>query len=79
MMHTACFSFFLADSFSSRIIVDSVSHEVFEEMDDVVVDLCAVEDTVVLKISSDALSSIRAAANSYLRWIGIVVDVLDCV
>gem|GEM_PF-3242437 len=78
-MHTACFSFFLADSFSSKIVVDSVSPELVEEMQDVVVDLCVVEQTVVLKISSDALSSIRAAANSYLRWIGIVVDVLESV
>ncbi len=79
MKHTACFSFFLADSFSSKIIVDSLSPELAGEMADVSVELSSVESTVVLKISCDALSSVRAAANSYLRWIGIVVDVLECV
>ena len=77
MKHTACFSFFLADSFSSEVVVDSISPELVEEMADVAVELSVVDSTVVLRISSDVLSSVRAAANSYLRWIGIVVDVLE--
>jgi len=79
MKHTACFSFFLPDSFSSKVVVDSVSPELVEEMSEVAVELFVVDCEVVLKISSDVLSSVRAAANSYLRWIGIVVDVLESV
>jgi KEOPS complex subunit Pcc1 len=56
-------------SFDAKIIKDSISPEIKNKIPNTKVRLNLSDKKIVLDINSKNLSSLRAACNSYLRWI----------
>ena len=74
-MKTAIFEFNFDTEEEARIIASSLDPEIKNKIPKTKVDVSLFNKTFKLKIESDDLSSLRAACNSYLRWINTALNV----
>ena len=75
MKKKASFIFNFKSSNKARIVAASVSPEVKIKIPKAKVFLSVNKNTLNLKIESNDINSLRAACNSFLRWINTAVDV----
>jgi tRNA threonylcarbamoyladenosine modification (KEOPS) complex Pcc1 subunit len=68
MTHTARFVFSLPSS-DAGLVAQSLSPELSQKIPKSNISFSFSKNELVLTITSDELSSLRAACNSYLRWI----------
>jgi KEOPS complex subunit Pcc1 len=62
-------------SFDAEIIIESISPEIKNKIPNTKLNLCLNDKKILLDINSKNLSSLRAACNSYLRWINTAYKV----
>lgn len=74
-MKTACFSFKFENAKEASIIFKSLQPEVDNKIPKTKVEVSLHEEIIVLNIETDDISSLRAACNSYLRWINTALSV----
>ena len=73
-MH-ANFSFEFDSKEDARAIANSIEPEITHKIPKTKVDIILSENTINLKIETDDISSLRAACNSYLRWMATAQSV----
>ena len=65
--------------FDARIIVESISPEIKNKIPNTKINLYVSDGKIFLDIISKNLSSLRAACNSYLRWINTANNVKNSI
>jgi tRNA threonylcarbamoyladenosine modification (KEOPS) complex Pcc1 subunit len=68
MTHTARFIFHVSSS-DAGLVAQSLSPELSQKIPKSSISFSFAKNELVLTIASEELSSLRAACNSYLRWI----------
>ena len=63
----------------ARIIIESISPEIKNNIPNTKVILYSANKKIFLEINSKNLSSLRAACNSYLRWINTAYNVKNSI
>ncbi len=66
-------------SIEAKIIMESISPEIKNNITNTKVILYSSNKKIFLEITSKNLSSLRAACNSYLRWIKTAYDVKNSI
>jgi tRNA threonylcarbamoyladenosine modification (KEOPS) complex Pcc1 subunit len=74
-MKKASFTFVFDTGEEANIVRDSLSPEIKHKVPKTDIEIKAVDKTLFLEISSNDTSSLRAAINSYLRWINTAINV----
>jgi len=74
-MKKACFIFYFDSSKEAKIVGASMNPEIKHKIPKTNVDIEISEKILTLKIQAKDLSSLRAACNSYLRWINTAINV----
>ena len=74
-MKNATFVFVFDSADEARIVSESLSPEITHKIPKTNVTISLLEDTLSLTIESSDTSSLRAACNSYLRWINTALNV----
>jgi tRNA threonylcarbamoyladenosine modification (KEOPS) complex Pcc1 subunit len=74
-MKTASFVFNFDSAEEARIIAESLDPEIKQKIPKTNVQVTISEKTFSLKIEAKDISSLRAACNSYLRWINTALNV----
>ena len=64
----------LDDMSGLDILGDSLSPETTREMPRTKVDVRRERDALVIEVQAEDVSSLRAALNSYLRWLKLAID-----
>jgi tRNA threonylcarbamoyladenosine modification (KEOPS) complex Pcc1 subunit len=75
MTKTAIFSFFFQSCDDAQVVADALTPEILHRIPKTKVEVQVEEKTLILNISAKELSSLRAACNSYLRWVDTAVKV----
>jgi tRNA threonylcarbamoyladenosine modification (KEOPS) complex Pcc1 subunit len=63
----------------ARIIIESITPEIKNKIPNTTVKLYCSNNKIFLNINSKNLSSLRAACNSYLRWINTANNVKNSI
>ncbi len=79
MTSSASFSFRFPSSKSAAIIATALSPEISHRIPKSTVTISQNDSVVTLAINADEISSLRAACNSYLRWIQTALAVEELV
>jgi tRNA threonylcarbamoyladenosine modification (KEOPS) complex Pcc1 subunit len=79
MTNTASFLFFFPSSKDASVIAQSLSPEIQHKIPKSMVSFSVNKNELRMTISSDDVSSLRAACNSYLRWIQTALSVKQLV
>ena len=66
-------------TFDARIVIKSISPEIKNNIPNTNVSLCYSNKKIYLDITSKNLNSLRAACNSYLRWINTANNVKNSI
>ena len=66
-------------TFDARIVIKSISPEIKNNIPNTSVSLCYSNKKIYLDITSENLNSLRAACNSYLRWINTANNVKNSI
>jgi len=74
-MRKACFVFNFDTADEARIIAESLDPEIKHRIPKTRVEVSLSDKTFTLEILADDISSLRAACNSYLRWIATAQNV----
>jgi tRNA threonylcarbamoyladenosine modification (KEOPS) complex Pcc1 subunit len=74
-MECANFSFYFDSEDDVKVIVNSLIPEIKNKIPKTNVEITYSGKTLFLKIETNDISSLRAACNSYLRWINTAFDV----
>ena len=74
-MKTACFSFCFDSEKEAGIVFKSLEPEIKHKIPKTDVKIDFSNKMITIEISTNDISSLRAACNSYLRWIKTIVDV----
>ena len=74
-MKNATFVFVFDSVDEARIVAESLSPEINHKIPKTNVAISLLENTLSLTIESQDVSSLRAACNSYLRWINTALNV----
>ena len=74
-MKKACFVFDFDSEEEARVVAESLSPEIKHKIPKTNIELSLSKKTFSLKIEAKDVSSLRAACNSYLRWINTALDV----
>ena len=74
-MKKASFVFVFDSEEEAKIVLKSLNPEVKNKIPKTNVDISVSKKKLSLKIQSDDISSLRAACNSYLRWINTALAV----
>jgi tRNA threonylcarbamoyladenosine modification (KEOPS) complex Pcc1 subunit len=74
-MKKACFIFNFDSSDEARIIASSLDPEIKHKIPKTNVKVLLKDKTFSLEIDAKDISSLRAACNSYLRWINTALNV----
>ena len=74
-MKNASFVFVFDSEEEAKIIAESLSPEIKHKIPKTNVEVSLSKDTFSLKIEAKDVSSLRAACNSYLRWINTALNV----
>jgi len=75
MKKKASFKFCFNSSPEAALIVTSLSPELKQKIPKTNVEITHLDNTLLLNIQSNDVSSLRAACNSYLRWINTAISV----
>ena len=75
MKKNASFMFYFDSSSEAALIAKSLSPEIKQKIPKTNVELSRSKNVLSLKIKSEDVSSLRAACNSYLRWIATAINV----
>jgi len=75
MKKKASFKFYFDSSPEAALIVASLSPELKQKIPKANVEITLLDNTLLLNIQSNDVSSLRAACNSYLRWINTAISV----
>ena len=75
MKKNASFVFYFNSSYEAVLIAKSLSPEMQQKIPKTDVELSCRDNTLLLNIQSNDISSLRAACNSYLRWINTALTV----
>ena len=78
-MKHAAFEFIFDSVHEAKIVADSLSPEMNHKIPKIEVEVILLENKISLKIKSPEISSLRAACNSYLRWINTAINVKSLV
>ena len=79
MKKNATFQFYFHSSAEAGIVASSLSPELKQKIPKTNVKITLSDNTLFLNIQSNDLSSLRAACNSYLRWINTAISVKNLV
>ncbi len=79
MKNRTCFLFHFDSSQDAALVAQSLSPEVTHKIPKSNVSISVDQKTLSLIIESDEVSSLRAACNSYLRWIQTALSVKQLV
>ena len=74
-MKSARFIFNFNSKEEAKIIADALNPEIKNKIPKTDVEVTISDKTFTLKIDAKDISSLRAACNSYLRWINIALNV----
>jgi len=74
-MNTATFTFYFNNSKEADLILNVLNPEIKNKIPKSKVKLEKIENKLCLEIRSSDISSLRAASNSYLRWIKTAIFV----
>ncbi len=74
-MKKASFEFVFDSEEEAKIVLESLNPEVNNKMPKTDVNISVSKKKLSLEIESDDISSLRAACNSYLRWINTALAV----
>lgn len=74
-MKKACFVFSFDSSTEAKIIAESLDPEIKNKIPKTKVDVRLLDKQFFLNIEAKDTSSLRAASNSYLRWINTALNV----
>ena len=74
-MKSASFVFVFDSEDDAKIIAESLSPEIKHKIPKTNVEVSISKETFSLKIEARDVSSLRAACNSYLRWINTALNV----
>jgi len=74
-MKTASFIFNFDSSDEARIVAESLDPEIKQKIPKTKVDVNVSGNTFSIKIEAKDISTLRAACNSYLRWINTALNV----
>ena len=69
----------LTDISDPEDLVESLGAERMEEMSKTSMTMETGENSLKIKIEAEYVSSLRAAVNSYLRWLRIAIDTNDVI
>ena len=75
MKKNASFAFYFDSSSEAVLVAASLSPELKQKIPKTNVELSCSDNTLSLNIESKDVSSLRAACNSYLRWIATAINV----
>lgn len=75
MKKKASFKFYFDSSPEAALIAASLSPELKQKIPKTNVEITHSDNTLLLNIQSNDVSSLRAACNSYLRWINTAISV----
>jgi tRNA threonylcarbamoyladenosine modification (KEOPS) complex Pcc1 subunit len=75
MKKKASFTFKFDSSEEAKLIKESLSPEIKHKIPKANVEISISKNILFLKIESDDVSTLRAACNSYLRWINTAITV----
>jgi len=75
MRKKASFEFSFGSSSEAALIAKSLSPEIQQKIPKTTVKITLSNNTLLLDIWSNDVSSLRAACNSYLRWINTALSV----
>ncbi len=75
MKKNASFMFYFDSSSEAVLVAVSLSPELKQKIPKTNVELSRSKNVLSLKIKSEDVSSLRAACNSYLRWIATAINV----
>lgn len=67
--------FYFDTSFEASLIKESLSPELKQKIPKTDIKITHKDTTLLLEIKSNDISSLRAACNSYLRWINTALSV----
>jgi tRNA threonylcarbamoyladenosine modification (KEOPS) complex Pcc1 subunit len=79
MTNRACFIFHFPSSKEAEVLVKSLSPEISHQIPSSNITFSVKNKIVELTIEADEVSSLRAACNSYLRWIQTALSVTELV
>ena len=74
-MKNACFVFDFDTAKEAKIIAESLDPEIKHKIPKTNIEVSLSEKKFILKIEANDVSSLRAACNSYLRWINTALNV----
>jgi len=74
-MKKACFIFYFDSSKEANIVGASLNPEIKHKIPKTNINVEISEKTLKMEIEAKDLSSLRAACNSYLRWINTALNV----
>ena len=74
-MKAACFNLEFDTACEAEIVYNSVNPEVKHKIPKTKINICLNGKTLELKIEAKDTSSLRAACNSYLKWINTALSV----
>jgi len=74
-MKNACFVFDFDTADEAKIIAESLDPEIKHKIPKTNIEVSLSEKKFILKIEANDVSSLRAACNSYLRWINTALNV----
>ena len=74
-MKSASFVFVFDSEDEAKIISESLAPEIKHKIPKTNVEVSIFKETLSLKIEAKDVSSLRAACNSYLRWINTALNV----
>ncbi len=75
MTHKATFLFFFSSSSDAAVVEQSLSPEIKHKIPKSSVTFSVDKKTLTVQIESEDVSSLRAACNSYLRWVQTALSV----
>jgi tRNA threonylcarbamoyladenosine modification (KEOPS) complex Pcc1 subunit len=75
MTRTACFSFSFQTLDDAKVVADALLPEIIHRIPKTKVEIKIENTILLLTITAKELSSLRAACNSYLRWIDTAIKV----
>jgi len=79
MKKNASFQFSFNSSFEAALIAKSLSPEIQQKIPKTTAKITLSNNKLFLDIMSNDVSSLRAACNSYLRWINTAISVKQLV
>ena len=78
-MSRACFLFYFDTTQDATVVASALSPEITHKIPKSSVSMSVDDTTLTLTVESDEISSLRAACNSYLRWIQTALSVKNLV